>query len=92
MLFLFAASFRLENAHGASVPDDACTMCHGRQGIRAPFVDLEAAKNSVHGRNGCISCHRDADSVPHSKDLEAVDCVMEEQWQLTNPVMEMMEQ
>ena len=58
-----------------SISDDTCMMCHSRKVASIPFVDREEAKNSVHGRFPCMSCHRDADSVPHAKILAPVACM-----------------
>jgi cytochrome b subunit of formate dehydrogenase len=62
----------------AAPPDDAtCLACHGQppppgkpgkgpKGPKAPpFVDASRFKGSVHGANGCVSCHADVDLATH---------------------------
>ena len=73
-LFLLVSAVCPEDIHAASVSDDSCYMCHSREGSSIPYVDKEAAKDSAHNRFGCVSCHQDADSVPHAEDLDPVDC------------------
>ncbi|BDU75795.1 cytochrome b/b6 domain-containing protein [Mesoterricola sediminis] len=52
-------------------PDDACFACHGRKpaahakGPQAPFVDKGKFEASIHGGNGCTSCHADVDLGTH---------------------------
>ena len=57
-----------------SVNNDTCLVCHGRGVTGAPPVDAEAFGNSIHGQNLCISCHRDAQSMPHPQQLAPVVC------------------
>jgi formate dehydrogenase gamma subunit len=59
---------------GQSIADDTCMMCHSRKGSSIPAVDPEPIGNSVHGKNRCISCHPDADAVPHPRELAPANC------------------
>ena len=64
--------------------DEACLECHGERDFTTErdgreislFVDGRAFTQSVHGENGCVSCHPDAEveEPPHPEDLEPVDC------------------
>ena len=62
-------------------PDDACFKCHGHKpaahakGPQAPFVDKAVFAASIHGANGCASCHSDVDVATHPATKAApVDC------------------
>ena len=57
-----------------SVSDDTCMMCHGRKERGAPAVDRDLLKNSAHGQNHCLDCHKDAGSFPHPTKLAPVSC------------------
>ena len=57
----------------AGVEDKDCLACHGVQGRKvagfknpAPFVDKAKFTGSVHGGNGCVSCHSAARTTPRS--------------------------
>ncbi|MDQ7063967.1 MAG: cytochrome c3 family protein [candidate division KSB1 bacterium] len=64
--------------------DEECLECHGEKDFVTErngkeislYVDGKAFAQSVHGENGCVSCHEDADveEFPHDEDLEPVDC------------------
>lgn len=64
--------------------DDACFECHGdaemtteRDGKEVSlFVNADQFSQSVHGENGCVSCHADAEveEFPHEENLAPVDC------------------
>ena len=66
--------------------DEDCLMCHGerdfvtdRDGKQISlFVNGELFTHSIHGDNGCISCHEDAavEEFPHEDRLAPVDCSM----------------
>ena len=70
-------------AASAGAADDAdCMFCHGDVNFSAPqpdgsvkhvYVDEEAYKASVHGGEGCTSCHADAEP-DHKPGLKKVDC------------------
>lgn len=69
-----------------SPPDDAaCFECHADAGITKTLSDGSEISltisdsvyaNSVHGRGGlaCTDCHASIAEVPHSDELQAVDC------------------
>ncbi|MBD3288547.1 hypothetical protein GF337_07070 [candidate division KSB1 bacterium] len=67
-----------------AVDDETCLMCHSdptltmeRDGKTIQlFVKKSRYEKSVHGENGCVSCHFDADveEMPHDTPLEKVDC------------------
>ena len=52
-----------------SLADEMCLECHGEKDFVIErdekeislYVDSERFQDSVHGENGCISCHEDAD-------------------------------
>ena len=63
--------------------DDECLFCHGEADFsveteggatRSLFVDPETFAASMHGQNGCVSCHADIEEIPHPEDLAPVDC------------------
>jgi formate-dependent nitrite reductase cytochrome c552 subunit len=73
------------SAPASATPTDAqCMACHGKQpsarkaakGVKAPpFVDAAKFADSIHGGNGCASCHSDVDLASHpKKPAAAVDC------------------
>jgi cytochrome b subunit of formate dehydrogenase len=78
--FLFLAFF----LKSAMADDQVCLDCHSdptltteRNGKVIPlFIKDEDFKKSVHGENGCVSCHVDVDeeNLPHDAPLEKVDC------------------
>jgi formate dehydrogenase gamma subunit len=74
MLFVIVASVCPEGIRAASVSDDTCFMCHGREGSRVPFVEKKQIGNSIHGRFRCTACHQDIDSVPHADNPAPVAC------------------
>jgi hypothetical protein len=70
----------------ASEEDEECMMCHDDRseymvvdGERISlWVDYKKYARSVHGEEGCTSCHADVDveDLPHDEDLEPVECDM----------------
>ncbi len=64
--------------------DDQCLECHGERDFTTErggkeislYVDGKKFHDSIHGENGCVSCHEDADveEFPHNENLAAVDC------------------
>ncbi len=75
----------LVTAHPLRGQEDAdCLACHedrsltGTRGGRAipVYVDASAHAGSVHGSNGCISCHADLAGAefPHEEEPAIVDC------------------
>ncbi|NNE34220.1 MAG: hypothetical protein HKN13_03225, partial [Rhodothermales bacterium] len=66
--------------------DEECMMCHDdrtlvveKDGRRVSlFVNYRAFAISVHGNEGCTSCHADVDvdDLPHEEELEPVECDM----------------
>lgn len=78
---LLAMAASLAFAAQPAGPDDACFSCHGRKpaanakGPQAPFVDKAKFAASIHGGNGCASCHGDIDVSAHpGKKAAPVDC------------------
>ncbi len=76
-LFLFALS--------ATAQEDAdCLSCHedrsleGTRGGRtmSVYVNVKTHAGSIHGANGCVSCHADlaGKELPHGEDVAPVDC------------------
>ena len=46
-------------------PDAACLGCHSQKAMGGMFVDSKKFAGSVHGGNGCTSCHTDVDLQEH---------------------------
>jgi len=79
---LAAAALFLTAPAGAAVPDvGECMDCHGDKTIEKTlpngqtvslYVDLQAYRSSVHGKDSCVTCHVGA-KAPHEK-LAMVDC------------------
>ena len=70
-LFAFAFLFFASPVFAGSEDKD-CLQCHGTKvqklgGAKQtpPFVDLAKFRSSVHGGNGCVSCHSDLDGAKH---------------------------
>lgn len=67
-----------------SEEDSECMLCHDdrtffkeRDGRRVSlYVDYSHFVTSVHGKEGCTSCHADVDvdDLPHAEDLDPVEC------------------
>ncbi|MBF0420960.1 MAG: cytochrome c3 family protein [Magnetococcales bacterium] len=68
--------------------DVRCYGCHGEKGFSFPvgkeirsrkatlYVDREKLQGSVHGKRGCVDCHRSITQIPHlPEDKKQVDCV-----------------
>jgi formate dehydrogenase gamma subunit len=51
----------------AGSTDQDCLKCHGVKAGKsgAPFVELAQFTASIHGGNGCVSCHPDLDGAKH---------------------------
>lgn len=49
-------------------------MCHGQKDTDSPYVDQKEYGASIHGRNLCVSCHRDVNEIPHAEKLAPVSC------------------
>lgn len=47
--------------------DEDCLACHDT-------VNHEKFKESVHGGNGCVSCHTDIEGIPHQEKIKPVQC------------------
>jgi predicted CXXCH cytochrome family protein len=64
--------------------DEVCLDCHSDPTLTVEkdgkviqlFVKQKDFQNSVHGENGCVSCHADIDeeNLPHDFPLQKVDC------------------
>ncbi len=63
--------------------DEQCFFCHGEPDFVKEaengteislFVNHEAFAKSIHGENGCTSCHMDITEIPHKEDLAPVPC------------------
>ncbi len=77
----FALAAALTLAAQPTGPDAACFACHGKKPVagskakQAPFVDKAVFEASIHGGNGCTSCHADFDQATHPRTkLAPVDC------------------
>jgi uncharacterized protein with PIN domain len=77
----------LLSAAGAAAEDDpneACLACHGDKSLTTKrggrtvslYVDAKKMAGSVHGANGCVSCHADLQGkeLPHETPLKKVNC------------------
>lgn len=54
--------------------NDECLLCHVQKDSDAPYVDMDAFSQSIHGRQQCLSCHVDAVGFPHAEKLAPVSC------------------
>ncbi|UCE08070.1 MAG: hypothetical protein JSW07_08590, partial [bacterium] len=82
ILFNFLLIFLCLNPVKAE--DEVCMDCHSDPTLTAEkdgkiipmFIKGKEFKNSVHGENGCISCHHDIDEedLPHDFPLKKVEC------------------
>lgn len=72
LILLPAAAFAAEPAPSAA--DQACLGCHGAPGMEKKLADGDTLQllvplvlyaKSVHGANGCTSCHADVDITKH---------------------------
>lgn len=62
--------------------DEECMECHGETDLTTErngkeislYVNWKVYEKSIHGENGCVSCHEDIEEVPHEDDLAEVDC------------------
>jgi cytochrome b subunit of formate dehydrogenase len=72
----FIAGLIVGLAAGFAAAEDnkVCLSCHGQQMEGTPFVDAKAFDKSIHGRNLCVSCHKDATKIPHALKLAPVAC------------------
>jgi cytochrome b subunit of formate dehydrogenase len=70
-------------ASGNALDDEECFFCHGDPEFKATrpdgsveplFVDQEQYAASIHGKEGCTSCHSDVVELDHPPDLQKVDC------------------
>lgn len=69
---LFALAFFVPPVF--SQDNDTCLSCHGQAVEGIPFVDMEGFSKSIHAKNLCISCHQDAQEIPHPEKLAPVSC------------------
>ena len=76
VVMLAALAFGASAPASAAPSDAQCMACHGKRtparkpakGVKAPpFVDAAKFGDSIHGGNGCISCHGDVDLPSHPK-------------------------
>lgn len=67
----------------AAQDDSECFMCHSDPdlskelpdgSVKSLFISDEQYNASVHGQEGCVSCHSDIEELPHPEELQAVDC------------------
>ncbi|OGR81462.1 MAG: hypothetical protein A3I11_07180 [Elusimicrobia bacterium RIFCSPLOWO2_02_FULL_39_32] len=54
--------------------NEVCNSCHGQESSDIPFVNLKQFEGSIHGKNPCISCHVDAEVIPHPSKPQASSC------------------
>jgi formate dehydrogenase gamma subunit len=76
VLFLLMSTVCPVGIQAASLSNDACYNCHGKEGTPIPFVEKTTMGHSVHNKLSCVSCHRDADSMPHAQNLAPVNCIL----------------
>lgn len=56
-------------------PDAACLTCHAQKSMAGKYVNPAKFEASVHGGNGCTSCHGDVDVKEHpGKPVAPVAC------------------
>lgn len=56
--------------------NELCLSCHMDVDQDAPQINLPEFEKSIHGKNVCVSCHRDASEIPHPPKLAPVSCRM----------------
>lgn len=63
--------------------DEDCMLCHGEPDLVREtedgdlvhlYLDDATFVKSVHGENGCVSCHADIEELPHPETLAPADC------------------
>jgi len=66
-----------------ALDDDECLFCHGDPDltathddgtVRSVYIDEAVYEASIHGTEGCVSCHSDIEELPHPTDLKPADC------------------
>ncbi|MBI5094565.1 MAG: cytochrome b/b6 domain-containing protein [Candidatus Hydrogenedentes bacterium] len=71
------------SAPSLALEDQECVVCHGdpTQSKQLPsgkvlslYVDAAAYAKSVHGANGCVSCHAGITELPHPEQVDRVNC------------------
>ena len=85
LLALLASSSPVD-VYAQIAEDEECAGCHDDRTLTAErngrtvslWVNFKAYAQSVHAREGCVSCHQDVDpaDLPHEDRLEKVDCSM----------------
>ncbi len=69
-------------APARAIEDSDCLFCHGDVNFSAKmadgstrhlYIDEDAFKASIHGKEGCVSCHADAEA-DHKPGLQKVKC------------------
>jgi formate dehydrogenase gamma subunit len=74
-LAALAFGLALAAAPAPENPDATCLACHGDKSMGEKYVDAKKFSHSVHGENGCTSCHADVDVKDHpGKPVAPVDC------------------
>jgi thiosulfate reductase cytochrome b subunit len=81
-IVIFLSVFVIFN-NSMAIEDSECFGCHGDKnflkesdikGWKSLYISEREFKKSVHGNNGCISCHQDIDEIPHEERLKPVYC------------------
>ena len=83
VVVLAAALAALAAPPSAAIEDSECLFCHGEADfhatredgtIRRLYIDEQAYTASIHGKEGCVSCHADIEELDHKPELEKVNC------------------
>jgi formate dehydrogenase gamma subunit len=74
VLFILAGCSAYLSAQ--TIENKTCMMCHSRTGSSIPVVDPAVIGSSIHGKLSCIACHKDANAMPHPKDLAVPSCAL----------------
>jgi cytochrome b subunit of formate dehydrogenase len=82
ILFLASHSALGKEDEKADLSNEVCLECHGDSELKKEvngkeislFVNKDIFAKSIHGGNGCISCHNDITEIPHPESLKKADC------------------
>jgi len=82
-LALCAVAAVLAGRSSFALEDQECMVCHGDPTrskelpdgkVMSLYVDAAAYAGSIHGANGCVSCHSGITELPHPEQVERVNC------------------
>lgn len=83
LLFYVILGIVFVNSPLFAVTNEECFECHGDEELTVVdeagieyslYVDTAKFKESVHGKDDCVSCHSAVEEIPHAEELPKVDC------------------